>query len=135
MSEAHPRKRPFGLFIIILLQLTMAVSLMVDIFFASTHLSIATFLQNMQAATLPLPGILILVYQLGVVAGLWLLRRWAWFLLMIQLGLSMGFQLVLYFEGQPLYVYMLISVITVLYLNQRDVQHAFERGNPPRSRA
>jgi uncharacterized membrane protein (DUF2068 family) len=135
MPEAHPRKRPFGLVIIIALQLISAVSLVVDIFFASTHLSFAAFLENLQVTVLPFPGTLLLVYQLVVIAGLWFLRRWAWFLLMIQLGLSMGFQLFLYFEGRPLYIYMLISVITVLYLNQRDVQHAFERGNQPRSHA
>lgn len=133
MPEELPRKRPFGVIIIILLQLMGVVSLMADLYFASPHLSMASFVENIQVAVPTLPVLFIIVYQLVVIAGLWFLRRWAWFLLMVQLGLSMGGQLLLYFEGQPLYIYMFISVITVLYLNQRDVQRAFERPTQSRS--
>ncbi len=127
MPPEPPRNRPFGVIIIILLQLAGVASLLLDIYFASPHLSIASFLENIQVEMPPLPAMLIIAYQLVVMAGLWFLRRWAWFLLMLQLGLSMGTQLILYFENQPLYIYMLISVITVFYLNQREVQRAFER--------
>jgi len=44
---------------------------------------------------------------------------------MIELGLSMAFGLFVYFQGEPLYVYMWLNTIMVFYLNQREVQHAF----------
>lgn len=130
-----PRKRPFGVIIIILLQLLTVISLVADLYFASPHLSIASVVGNIQVAVPPLPAVVIIAYQIVVIVGLWFLRRWAWFLLMVQLGLSMGGQLLLYFEGQPMYIYMFISVITVFYLNQREVQRAFERPSSSRSAA
>jgi hypothetical protein len=65
-----------------------------------------------------------------VVFGLLRLRRWAWVLVMIQLGMVMALDLALYFVGSPQYASMLISVVTVFYLNQSDVQDAFRRRAP-----
>jgi len=70
-------------------------------------------------------SLVVLTWHLAVIIGLWLLKRWAWFLVMIQLGLSMALCLWLYFQGERPYVYMWLNVIMVFYLNQSEVQHAF----------
>jgi uncharacterized membrane protein (DUF2068 family) len=73
----------------------------------------------------------LILLQLAIGVGLWRLRRWAWFLLMIQVGVGMATDLWLYFNGNRLYLGMLINVVTVLYLNLHEVQQAF--GHRPES--
>jgi uncharacterized membrane protein (DUF2068 family) len=57
--------------------------------------------------------------------GLWRLRRWAWYLLMALFAFSMTVDIVLYFSGQPPYLSMLLNVIMVFYVNQREVRQLF----------
>lgn len=66
---------------------------------------------------------------LGVPAvfGLLRRRRWAWALVMIQMGAVMALDLTAYFAGEPRYRSMLMSVIIVFYLNQSEVQDTFGR--------
>lgn len=71
-------------------------------------------------------GLLIAVWVV-MIAGLWLLQRWAWLLLMISTGVTLTFALVRYFEGDPDYVSMLINVAVAFYLNDNSVQRAFSR--------
>jgi len=72
-------------------------------------------------------GLAIILVELVIAFGLWHLNRSAWVLIMIQRGVSMAVNLWLYANGEPLYLDMLLSVIIVFYLNQREVQQAFER--------
>jgi hypothetical protein len=69
----------------------------------------------------PLFGVLGIVFSIG----LWRLRRWAWVAVMLWAGLNMTQALVSYFRGDQQYVAMALSVVIVLYLNQREVQLAF----------
>lgn len=57
--------------------------------------------------------------------GLWRLRRWAWVATMLWAGINMAQALYGYFWGTPQFIAMALSVVIVLYLNQRDVQLAF----------
>lgn len=57
--------------------------------------------------------------------GLWRLQRWAWVATMLWAGINMGQALYSYFWGTPQYIAMALSVVIVLYLNQREVQLAF----------
>lgn len=57
--------------------------------------------------------------------GLWRLRRWAWVATMTWAGINMAQALWAYWIGEPQYPAMALSVVIVLYLNQRDVQLAF----------
>jgi uncharacterized membrane protein (DUF2068 family) len=62
--------------------------------------------------------------------GLWRRQRWAWFLTMLQVGVFMIEDLYGYFTGAPEEEYawsMLLNVIMVFYLNQREVQAIFTR--------
>lgn len=70
------------------------------------------------------------VVNLLCAVGLWLRRRWAWYLTMIQVGVFMLEDLQAYFTSAPPenYVWtMLLNVVMVFYLNQREVQAVFQR--------
>ena len=60
-----------------------------------------------------------------VSVGLWHLQRWAWVATMCWAGINMAQALWAYWIGEPQYAAMVLSVVIVLYLNQRDVQLAF----------
>jgi hypothetical protein len=83
---------------------------------------------------LELPDIVQLAIEVVLSAvtlyGLWGMRRWAWYLVMLSLGLTMVTELYRYFFDQPDYWSMLFAVVMVFYLNQREVQQAFARHRP-----
>lgn len=124
------RKRPFGIYAIIVLLLLNTSILFLP--------GVAAFLERM-GVLLPgagslvsdpqarIPNLIIASVNLITIVGLLLLKRWAWVATMVLAGISMAVGLVLYFEGRPLYITMLLNVILVLYLNQRDVQAIFAR--------
>jgi hypothetical protein len=60
-----------------------------------------------------------------VSVGLWRLRYWAWSATMLWAGLNMVQALLSYYRGEPQFPSMALSVLIVLYLNQREVQFAF----------
>ena len=132
---AEQRKRPFGVIVIIVLQIIGILSLAGDIIGLPLSQLPAIFPIRWYAddsnVALIIGGV-ILAWQLTLAIGLWFLKRWAWFLIMIQLGVSMAVCLWAYSQGAQLYVYMLINVIMVFYLNQNDVQHAFGHNRRPR---
>lgn len=136
MPTSAGRKRPFGVTVIIIVQLMSLVMLALDLFVFDTDYMISilfpNFKETMTASTIV---ILFIAVQLITIIGLWRLKRWAWFLLMIQLGLSMAASLWAYLQGANSYIYMLLNVIMVFYLNQRDVQRAFERRSRGRETA
>ncbi len=69
--------------------------------------------------------IAIIFIETAIIIGLWRTARWAWVLIMVQVGLGMASDLWGYFHGYPSYTSMLINVIIVFYLNQSEVQRAF----------
>jgi hypothetical protein len=60
-----------------------------------------------------------------VSVGLWRLQRWAWVATILWAGTNMGQALYGYIWAEPQFSAMVLSVVIVLYLNQRDVQLAF----------
>ena len=147
MSQQPSRKRPFGVMVIIILQIVGFLSLTGDVIglplselptlfpmgWYSSDARIFTLNSDNIALMIALTlGLVILTWQLAIIIGLWFLKRWAWFLMMAQLGLSMALCLWAYFEGVQLYAYMFLSVIMVFYLNQSEVQHAFGHNRNPR---
>ena len=65
------------------------------------------------------------ILMLITLFGLWRLRRWAWYLLMTIFALSMTVDILLYFLGEPSYSSMLLNVVMVFYVNQREVRQLF----------
>lgn len=144
MSETAPvpvkaPRRPFGLNAIIVLQLLMVL-------FSATLLALvglALWVMVANVEELPPPNInlgfdelvtLVLMFVVNLVCaiGLWLRRRWAWFLTMLQLGAFMLSDLHSYFSGAAPEAYawsMLLNVMMVFYLNQREVQAIFMTKN------
>jgi len=135
MEKESTRKRPFGVLVLMVLQVVSILGMGLDIAVVQIGRP-SLFFRVIQDPTLLLALQLIFaLYSVLVVVGLWRLKRWAWVLTMVQLGLSMAFELWFYAIDTPIYHRMLIDVIMVFYLNQRDVQQAFERRRNPQEAA
>jgi hypothetical protein len=127
------RKHPFGISVIIFMMIlySLLLALIFVAFLGANYGEDAIQLLDMKGAPI---GILMLqynffpmfiIFELVIIFGLWRLERWAWLLLMIQVGLSMLLDILGYFHNQPTYLTMLLNVIIVFYLNQQDVQRIF----------
>lgn len=124
-------QRPFGLKAIVALLLVQAIAgavIVAAYFFehqnlfgqlgaASNALSLASALVISQLALAPL--------RLAAAIGLWRLHHWAWLLNMILLAYALAFEIVAFFLAQPNYLMMVLGVVMVFYLNQREVQDLF----------
>lgn len=124
----HQRKRPFGISVIIFMLVLYVLFLGIALF-ASFHVPDpeATFwiTEIDNPVTMRIVFFAIILLEVSIVVGLWRMQRFAWVLIMIQTGLFMLSDLWGYFHGHPSYISMLIDVIIVFYLNQREVQRAF----------
>lgn len=135
-GERKRRRRPFGVYVIITLQL---FSIVAGLFvFAAEYLAFNYPELNIDLELgFPLSGpefwianlqlAIVLVLSVISVIGLWRMQRWAWYLTMLELGFSMVINISMYFNGNANYVDMFLNVLTVFYLNQKDVQRAFVR--------
>jgi hypothetical protein len=134
-AEAEKRvessqSRPFGVYVIAAVQAVNAIAHASGVL-TGLEDPIVKKLANAEADTSAL-----IVALAGLIAaiGLVCLQRWAWVATMLWVGCVMAAELVLYYRGDsPNYAVMAISVVQVLYLNQSDVQKAFERGHPERA--
>jgi hypothetical protein len=82
-------------------------------------------------ALLALEGVADLVAAIGLL----LMRRWAWVLTMLLVGYRMATNLWLHFSsGGGDELELVLDVVIVFYLNQRDVQRAFGYGSARRPR-
>jgi hypothetical protein len=131
---APTRRRPFGVIVVVvLLVLSAAFHLSAGL---GAPAGTASSAVASEAGVLPglelLPAIAASLSAAAVTllaaVGLWRLRRWAWVLVMLIVGLRMAENLWQYVMlGDRPYVEMLGDVLIVFYLNQREVQRAFER--------
>ena len=123
-SAEDVAERPFGVYVIALLQVLSAVSHASGVL-AGLEASIFGDLDDSSA------GAYALVLSIGglvVAFGLLRLRRWAWVVTMLWVGLIMAEQLAFYFKGEDAnYVVMAVSIVQVFYLNLSEVQGAFAR--------
>lgn len=128
-----PRKRPFGQKAIVFLMVAQAIlGIAVDAIFLAGGSDIRTqFIASMDG---PLPVTvqlfsLLIIAPLRLVAaiGLWRGRHWAWLLTMALLSYAMALDGILFFIGEPAYLLMALNVITVFYLNQREVLGLFTK--------
>jgi hypothetical protein len=148
-----PAKRPFGLNAIIVMQALTVLLTGALLALGGFAFYLAEIAQLPEDITLdgnvgPYT-LFILAFTFAVnllcAVGLWRRQRWAWYLTMLQVGFFMLEDLYSYFTAAPSedYVWtMLINVIMVFYLNQRDVQAVFQRkglndpaNNPARAHA
>ncbi|MCX6675966.1 MAG: hypothetical protein NTW84_06085 [Methanothrix sp.] len=126
--KSSPSKRPFGVSVIVLL-IAAYILFTASVFYLSiksqdSSIS-AQLVQIMNPTEIRAVLVAELIILLAIAIGLWRLRQWAWFLLMIWVGIQMFFDLMDYFYGHHIHASMLISVIIVFYINQREVKKAF----------
>lgn len=146
--DVKPRRRPFGLLAIIVIQALMMLGsgivlllVLVGFIFASRMIAVeginpASFTWDLSAADV-LQMVLTFVINGVCAVGLWRRQRWAWFLTMLQLGAFMISDLYSYFTNSPPETYawsMLLNIFMVFYLNQRDVQAIFLNKNERKQR-
>jgi uncharacterized membrane protein (DUF2068 family) len=80
--------------------------------------------------------VLVLVALLVVAAlGLWGRRRWGWVIAMVVTGLFLATDIWAFSDGRANHLWMLLNVITVLYLNQREVRESLGRREAGAGRA
>ncbi len=121
------RKRPFGVNAIIVLSTLSAlygVGAVVVLYFDLT-LTIPTLAGLQLERWLMIYFIATSVVQVFIVIGLLRLRRWGWFLVMLNTGVGMVLNIWAFYNPRPNYIAMAVSVLIVFYMNQRDVQQAF----------
>ena len=129
-EKNKPKRRPFGLYFIIGLQLIIAISLSLALL---GEVNIATYLKVLVQNPIfyTWMGWVLIGFLTLAVIGLLLLKRWGWILTMIMTGIGLSLSIWSYFSGTPRYIPMLIYIVIVFYLNQRDVQSPFL--NKPKS--
>lgn len=72
-------------------------------------------------------GVLLGCLAWVVALGLFQLRSWAWLMAMTAQGITLAIGLYARYTGTPEYASLLLAVIVVLTLNQREVRRAFRR--------
>lgn len=124
-------RRPFGLYIIIALQLGIALFLALALL-GETRISPYLRLIISNPFFYRAYGWVLVGFLLLAVIGLVRLKRWGWTLTMILTGFSLALSILNYFQGSPNYIVMISDIVIVFYLNQRDVQAPFTRSSHPR---
>ena len=133
-------KRPFGVTIIALLLLVNGAFAVVrgveeltdfyheqrgDIEAGRLH-EVTENLTVSEAVTLPLT-----ICGIAMAWGMWTLQPGTLFLTVALQGIYLAVQLYHYTQGRPAYIEMFISLTTVFYLNQHDVQLVFRKRQHP----
>ncbi|GAB1422528.1 hypothetical protein MASR2M15_27620 [Anaerolineales bacterium] len=123
-----PRNRPFGIYVLVIFQLLLIAIPILESLIAGSNFSQIFDLNRLRQILNPTNLWLVTVpLALILIFGLWRMKRWAWFLIMTQIGSNLLIQLWQHFTGRnPSYISMSIYVIMVLYLNQREVRLAFQ---------
>jgi hypothetical protein len=119
------RRRPAGIWIIVALQIALAITLLPGV--AETFPA-ASPIEGIAATDL-WRQVYIGWAVINVLAALWLwtLSRRGWALVMVLVGIGLVANLYLWFLGQPAFVRMAIQAATALYLNSSLVRGLFQR--------
>lgn len=123
-------QRPFGVKMLIFLQIINAVVILALIIFVNLN-EVKRELEGIDLdqinQSLAIDGVYA-VLGLIIAYGLYRLRYWAWIAIILWAGTRMLNSLSLYIEGEPDYLVMLRDILIVFYMNQRDVQQVFVGG-------
>jgi hypothetical protein len=128
MTERPDRKRPFGIAAVTLLLLLLAAVIGLEVRRGRLDLPWQFPPQVPRAATIQMLGYAVTALLVLIAAGMWRLRRAAWVGTMLLVGFLMVIELVWYARGNPRYHIMILCVLIVFYLNQRQVQGLFRGG-------
>ncbi len=125
------RRRPFGVYVIAFF---LALRIL-DFFFETVRVQRAGLPSLLLPSTanpalqtsIRIAGTVFLVL---IIIGVLRLKRWALITTTLLAGISLAFGLWLYAQGRPQYLNMFASVLIAFYLNQREVQQAFDTQRP-----
>jgi hypothetical protein len=126
------RKRPFGVWIVILLLFILGAVLAIEAGRRTLALPWQFPAGLPQETTIQAIGYAVAVVLVFLAGGMWRLRRAAWVGTMLLVGLLMAIELLWYARGRPRYLIMTLCVLIVFYLNQSEVQGLF-RGRADRA--
>ena len=139
-------KRPFGVYVIVALLLLGVVAAVLEIIRVQAQLigfwqTADEVLREYSGLTglaghlftnptlVTIANAVVIVFWLLLIVGMWQMKRWAWLIVMIFVGVNLAVTLIRYFNDDPDYLSMLILVAITFYLNDRDVQRAYARPN------
>lgn len=132
-----PRKRPFGVLVVALIQLA-AVAIPLAIALTSSTMPwegvLVTYLQDHSWARAVILGLSVLVVV--AVVGMWRLRYWGWAIMVSLVGISLVLDIAAWWRTGPetglaAFVRLAMDVVCAFYLNTRAVQDAFRRPTLP----
>ena len=118
------KRRPLGIWIIVGMQVLLAVSLLAGVVTNTDVLSSSTpdqaLAPEVRAAYLAW-AIMNLVFAFW----LWRLKRRGWVLTMVLTGLSLAANLAEWWSGDPILIRMALPAVTAFYLNSAPVRDLF----------
>ena len=130
-SPATGRRRPFALLVLIALMATKGILILLMILGAFTtadtgilrSLRIESIYDAVHSSNIAIVGLLIIATILLIsAAGLLMYRRSGWMLAMVSTGIFVAVDILGYFAGEANFIWMALNIITVFYLNQREVR-------------
>lgn len=125
-SDRPRRHRPLGVTILVIIEFLSAVLIAIGLT-ASGAVEMPLVSTEEQPVGAAIAGVI----GLALAFGLWRLQRWAWTGMMLWHGLILTTGLVAYLRGERPFLELVISVVVVFYLNQSEVQRAFQHHDPP----
>jgi hypothetical protein len=133
MSDHAPtvipgRRRPFTLVVLaglMLLKAVFVVAVVAGALVADTVIANALRIPGLTPQIRETPGaafLLLVVAGVLVLSAIGLLagRRAGWVVAMVTTGMFIAFDIVAFFEGTANDLWMILNIVTVFYLNQRD---------------
>jgi hypothetical protein len=123
LYRARVKRRPLGIWIIVAVQVLLAVSLLAGVVTNSDVLSSAPD----QALTPEARAVYLAWAIMTLVFAFWLwrLKRRGWVLTMVLTGLSLAANLADWWSGDPNFVRMAFPALTAFYLNSAPVRDLF----------
>jgi lysylphosphatidylglycerol synthetase-like protein (DUF2156 family) len=126
ISESPRRRRPFGVYVIIALVLLRVTVIALDLVAVQLGRPLMVLPEAEDPLVLATAGGATIALLLSISLGLFMLKRWAWIATMILIGFNLVVAIFQYLNGDGAFFAMFMDVISVFYLNQRNVQAAFE---------
>lgn len=124
-NSKKARRRPFGLYMIAVLQAAIAGLLALALLGTEVILPYLKVLVK-NPFFYSWAGWVLVGFLALAILGLLGLKRWGWVLTMILTGVGLSLSIWNYFQGTPNYIGLVLYVALVFYLNQREVQAAFQ---------
>jgi uncharacterized membrane protein (DUF2068 family) len=132
-QEPQEDKRPFGLYIIIGLQVLNILANFTDVVRVQLGMTSLALPNVQDSRVLALVNIAIAIILVVLIFGLWRYKYWAWFGTMVVTGIALVIGIWQYFHGGTSYVSLLLNSLVALYLNQHDLRLIFEGQRPQRT--